>query len=104
MAEPESKDEKKKKLNARAVWAEARQLIHESRRRLAIGLALLLVSRLSGMVLPYSSKFVFDDVIGKGRRELLVPIALACAAAMLVSAVTGFGLSQILGVATKNRH
>ena len=44
---------------------------------------------------------MIDDVIGKGRHELLLPIALAAGAATVVQAVTSFGLSQILGVAAQ---
>ena len=92
---------KKKRMDPRAAWAEARVLIRESRGRLALGLVLLLISRLCGLVLPATSKLLIDDVIGKGNRELLLPIALAGGAATLIQAVTGFGLSQILGVAAQ---
>jgi subfamily B ATP-binding cassette protein MsbA len=61
----------------------------------------MMISRLSGIVLPALSKYVIDDVIGKGRHELLVPIALAAGAATIVQALTSFGLSQILGVAAQ---
>ena len=52
-------------------------------------------------MLPASSKFLIDDVIGKGRTELLVPLALAAGAATVVQAVTSFALSQLLGVAAQ---
>ena len=38
------------------------------RGRLALGLALMLVNRLAGLVLPATSKFLIDDVIGRGGR------------------------------------
>src|SRR5205085_5335030 len=82
-------------------WQEARGLIYAHRGRLALGLALLLVNRLAGLVLPASSKWVIDRVIGQHHPELLLPLALAAGAATLVQAVTGFGLSQILGVAAQ---
>jgi len=97
VAEPQ----KKNKVSASAAWREARQLVWAHRRRLSIGLALMLVSRLSQLVLPLTSKWIVDEVLGKGRSELLVPIALAAAGATLVTAVTGFALSQILGVAAQ---
>src|SRR5918992_2975664 len=78
-----------------------RVLVWAHRRRLIIGLVLMLVSRLAGLVLPASSKWLIDDVVGKGRTELLMPIALAAGAATLVQAVTSFALSQILGVAAQ---
>jgi ABC-type multidrug transport system fused ATPase/permease subunit len=91
----------KKKVTASAAWREARLLIHAHRSRLAMGLGLMLVSRLAGLVLPASAKYVIDDVIGKGRHELLLPIALAGGAATVVQAASSFGLSQILGVAAQ---
>src|ERR1043166_2097431 len=92
---------KKKKVSASAAWREARELVWAHRRRLGIGLVLMLVSRLAGLVLPASSKWLIDEVVGKQRTELLLPIALAAGAATLVQAVTSFALSQILGVAAQ---
>jgi ABC-type multidrug transport system fused ATPase/permease subunit len=91
----------KKKIDSQAAWREFRELVWVHRRRLAIGLTLMMFSRLAGIVLPALSKYVIDDVIGKGRVELLMPIALAAGAATVVQAFTSFGLSQILGVAAQ---
>ena len=91
----------KKKVDSAAAWREFRELLWVHRRRLAIGLTLMMISRLSGIVLPALSKYVIDDVIGKGRHELLVPIAMAAGAATIVQAITSFGLGQILGVAAQ---
>src|SRR5215471_14032710 len=96
MAEP-----KKKRIHFSDAWREARQLIVAHRGRLAFGAALMLVNRLVGLVLPASSKYIIDDVIGKGRAQLLTPIAIAAGAATLVQAVTSFSLSQVLGVAAQ---
>ena len=59
------------------------------------------ISRLAGLVLPGVSKFVVDDVMGKGRTDLLPKFAWIVGAAALVQAATSFGLSQILGVAAQ---
>ncbi len=91
----------KKSVSSAAAWREARELVWAHRRRLSIGLALMLVSRVAGLVLPASSKWLIDEVVGKNRTELLMPIALAAGAATLVQAVTSFALSQILGVAAQ---
>src|SRR5437016_7131840 len=82
-------------------WQEARALIYAHRKRLSLGLVLLLLNRVAGFVLPASPKYVIDRVIGHNRPELLLPLALVVVAATLVQAVTGFGLSQILGVAAQ---
>jgi len=91
---------KKRNISSEA-WREARALIWAHRRRLALGLALLVANRLTGLVLPASSKVVVDRVIGQHHAELLVWIAVAVAAATLVQAATSFALSQVLGVAAQ---
>ena len=93
--------EKKPKPNYSNAWREARTLIWRYRSRLALGLTLMLVNRFAGLVLPSSSKFIIDQVIGHRRADLLGVIALAIGAAALVQAVTSYGLSQILGVAAQ---
>src|ERR1044071_21304 len=92
---------KKKRVTASEAWREARELLWTHRRRLTTGLVLMLISRLAGLVLPASSKWLIDEVVGKQRTDLLLPIALASGAATLVQAVTSFALSQILGVAAQ---
>lgn len=82
-------------------WQEATDMIWAHRSRLALGLGLMLISRLAGLVLPASTKYLIDDCIGGRRPELLLPIALASGAATLVQAGTGFLLSQVLGVAAQ---
>jgi ABC-type multidrug transport system fused ATPase/permease subunit len=93
----EAKKKEKKPLS-REVWIEARALVWAHRRYLIIGFALMIVSRLAGLVLPASTKFVVDDVLAGGRADLLVPIALVVGAATLVQAATAFALSQVISV------
>jgi subfamily B ATP-binding cassette protein MsbA len=92
---------KKTRVTASAAWREARELIWAHRRRLGLGLMLMLISRAAGLVLPASSKWLIDEVIGRERVELLLPLALAAGVATIVQAVASFGLSQILGVAAQ---
>ncbi len=82
-------------------WREARELVWANRSRLGVGLGLMLVSRISGLVLPGTTKILIDDVIGKQRTDLLVPIAIAAGSATLLQAGTSFVLSQLLGVAAQ---
>ena len=83
---------------APVVWREARNLLHAHRRTLAIGFALMLVSRVAGLVVPASSKFFIDEVIGKSRTDLLYPLAAAIIGATLVQAVAAFLNSQVISV------
>jgi len=48
-----------------------------------------------GLVLPATSKFLVDDVIGKGRAELLPTLALAAAGATVVQASPRFRCRKI---------
>jgi subfamily B ATP-binding cassette protein MsbA len=82
-------------------WREARELIWAHRKRLAVGLLLMVISRLAGLVLPASSKYLIDNVIGAGDGRLLTPIALGILGATIIQAATSFALSQILGVAAQ---
>jgi ABC-type multidrug transport system fused ATPase/permease subunit len=91
----------KKKVSASDAWRETRELLWLHRRRLLLGLVLMLVGRLAGLVLPISSKYVIDEVITKQRYDLLAPIAIAAGIATAIQAVTSFALSQILGVAAQ---
>ncbi len=93
--------EKKKRLNRSAVWQEARDLMWAHRVQLALGLALMLVNRLTGMVLPASSKFLIDNVVGEGQTDLLLPLAGAVLAATVVQAVTSFSLARVMSVAAQ---
>ncbi|HWZ27731.1 MAG TPA: ABC transporter ATP-binding protein [Gemmatimonadales bacterium] len=103
MTAPSTAAEKKPKKKAITAgsWQEARALIYAHRYRLAVGLLLMLVNRLSGFVLPASSRAVIDQVIGHHHTELLPRIALYVALATLVGAASSFGNSQILGVAAQ---
>lgn len=92
---------KKKAINYSNAWAEARRLVWHHRWRLALGLSLMLVSRALSLVLPASTKFVIDEVIGKRRTELLGTIALIAVSATFLQAASSFAISQILGVAAQ---
>lgn len=99
MAEMNSKP--KKKIDYSSAWAEARKVIWDARWRLALGSVLLLISRLAGLVLPASMKYVGDEVFQKGNYALLNWIALAIGISTLIQGLTGFAVSQILGVAAQ---
>src|SRR5215831_21126895 len=71
------------------------------RGRLVIGLVLMVIGQLAGLVLPWTSKMLIDDVIGHHHVQLLWPIAAAAAGATLVQAFTSFANTQVLGIAAQ---
>jgi subfamily B ATP-binding cassette protein MsbA len=63
-----------------------------------LGLVLIIINRLSGLVLPGSSKFVIDNAIAKGDLGLLKLILLIVALAVALQAITSFFLTRLLSV------
>jgi ABC-type multidrug transport system fused ATPase/permease subunit len=85
----------KKKINWQSlpeIWA----LLHPRRGVLLLGLVLVAINRVSGLVLPGSSKYLFDNVIDKHQVHLLLPIVLAVVGATLLQGITSFTLTQLL--------
>ena len=85
----------------RALWPLILELVRPRRGLLAIGCGLMVVNRLTGLVLPASTKFLIDDIIGHQRRDLLGPLVLAVVLATAVQGVTSFGLTQMLSKAAQ---
>jgi subfamily B ATP-binding cassette protein MsbA len=97
-----SADQKKKKAPpVKVVLRDAKELVVARKGRLALGLGLLLVNRLAGLVLPGLPKYLLDEVVAKGRTNLLPLLVGAAGAAAVVQGVTSFTLSQILGKAAQ---
>jgi subfamily B ATP-binding cassette protein MsbA len=94
-------DQKRKAPPFKVVLRDATDLVRARKGRLAVGFGLLVINRLCGLVLPGTTKFLLDEVIGKGRRELLGLLVLAAGGATLIQAITSFALSQILGRAAQ---
>src|SRR6516225_1158444 len=94
-ATAETAEKAKKKINWRAlpeIWA----LIRPRLGILLLGLVLTGINTLSGFVLPLSSKYLFDNVIGKHQIQILLPLVLAVVGATLVKGLTSFTLTQLL--------
>jgi subfamily B ATP-binding cassette protein MsbA len=78
------------------VWPEVWALVRPRRFMLGVGLLLMGVNRVSGLVLPWSTKSLIDDVIGKHQAGLLMPLVGGVLAATAVQGVTSFTLTQLL--------
>ena len=85
----------------RALLPDIWELVRPRRGLLAFGLVLMAVNRVSGLVLPASTKYLVDDIIGKHHYGLLRPLILAVVAATLVQGVTSFALTQLLSKAAQ---
>ena len=85
----------------RALWPELRALVGPRRNLLLLGLVLIAINRVTGLVLPATTRYVIDDVIGKRRVDLLLPILGAVVGATVVQALTSFALTQTLSKAAQ---
>jgi ABC-type multidrug transport system fused ATPase/permease subunit len=70
------------------------RLLWRERRVVIMALAAATVAPLAAMALPLATRVVVDEVIGKGRRELLVPLGLLAAFGLLVQAAATYGAAQ----------
>ncbi len=94
-------EEKKKKPSFSTILEDALELIAARRGRLALGFGILFINRLAGFVIPFMPRYLLDEVLGKGQRQLLPTLVLAAAGATVLQAVTSYALSQILGKAAQ---
>ena len=68
---------------------------------MALGLGLMVINRVSGLVLPYSTKFLVDNVIAKRQMSLLPYIVGAVLSATLIQGLTSYTLTQTLSKAAQ---
>ncbi|HEY1677816.1 MAG TPA: ABC transporter ATP-binding protein [Candidatus Sulfotelmatobacter sp.] len=85
----------------KAVLPEVWTLMRPRRGLLALGFALMVINRVSGFVLPASTKYLIDDVINKhhllGLKKLIGVVVLAT----IVQGITSFALTQSLSKAAQ---
>ena len=77
------------------------QLIRPRRALLSLGMALMVINRVSGLVLPASTKYLVDDVITKRHFKLLYPLVGVVLVATLIQGLTSFALTQTLSKAAQ---
>ncbi len=92
----EEKKKQPKGQRLRALLPDLVALVRPRKGTLAAGFALMAVGRAAGLVLPASTKVLIDDVVGKSRADLLLPLLAAVGVATLVQAGTSFTLTQVL--------
>ena len=68
---------------------------------LGFGLALVIINRLSGLVLPGSMKFLIDDVVLPNNTAMLTPLVLVVGLAVAIQAVTAFALTILLSTSAQ---
>lgn len=74
------------------------QFVWPRRKNVLIGLVLIVISRVAGMVLPGSTKYLLDDVVAKHDLAMLWILLAAVVGALIIQSVTSYILTQLLSV------
>jgi len=82
---------------APVVW----ELLRPRKKIISLGFFLMAINRVSGLVLPYSTRYLIDSVIAKHHVELLRPIVLTVLGATILQCITSFSLTQLLSKAAQ---
>jgi len=85
----------KKKVSFR--WA-FKEFIWPRRKIVSLGLFLILVRSLSGLVLPYASKTLIDEVIPSKDTDSLTYLLIVVCTALLFQSISSFSLTRLLSV------
>jgi subfamily B ATP-binding cassette protein MsbA len=81
----------------RAPAREARELgafVRPEWRVLLVAIVCAALGPVAALALPFAAKVVVDDVVGHGRSELLLPVAVAAGLAVAVQALAAYGVAQ----------
>lgn len=85
------------KKNVAFSWA-FKEFIWPRKKIIFFGLFLIILKSLSGLVLPYASKNLIDEVIPSKDMQSLINLLIIVCSAILVQAVTSFSLTRLLSV------
>ena len=94
-------DRNRPKPELRKVLPEILTLIRPRRGLLAFGFVLMVINRVSGLVLPASTKFLVDNVIGKRQAGMLPLVVGVVLIATAIQATTSYSLTQLLSKAAQ---
>jgi len=83
----------------RELWPDIKELIRPRRKILGLGFLMMIISRPCGLVLPASTKWLIDDVIGKRHIDLLLPLVLIVMAATMIQGITSYAITQLVSKA-----
>ena len=78
-------------------WA-FKQFILPRIKIVSFGLLLILIKSLSGLVLPYASKYLIDDVIPSKDTQALTYLLILVCFSLLLQSISSFSLTRILSV------
>ena len=89
---------KKKKISGASLSSAFKEIIWPRRKLVALGLVLTTLNRLSGLVLPASTRPLVDDVIANTDYDMLWLLLAAVGGAVIVQAATSYALTMLMSV------
>ena len=93
---PETAAKKKPAETFRSVRPLLKELVYPRRGMLALGFCLMLINLVASMIMPYSTKFLIDYVLGQKHYDTLKWLVMAVFAATIVQGISSFSLTQLL--------
>ena len=87
-----------KKISGSSLRHAFEDIIWPRRKLIGLGLVLILMNRLSGLVLPASTRYLVDDVIADGDVEFLYRLLVLVGVAITIQAATSYALTMLLSV------
>ena len=91
-------DNQRKKISGASLSHAFEEIIWPRRKLIFVGLLLIVLNRVSGLVLPASTKYLVDNAIVAGDMDMLWLILAAVSLAVLVQALTSYALTLLLSV------
>jgi len=93
-----SPDKPKKKVDFKKLWPTIWTLVKPRLWLIALGLVLVAIKTVSGLTLPFITKYLIDDVLNpaKAQPSSLPKLIAVVVTATIVSAITSFLLTQLL--------
>jgi ABC-type multidrug transport system fused ATPase/permease subunit len=101
---PAAADTKKKSGPSEPLWKalpDAWRMLRPPAWLIASGFGLMIVNRVAGLVLPYTTKSFVDGVLFQKQASLLMNIILAVLGATIIQALTSYALAQIISKAAQ---
>ena len=78
-------------------WA-IKEFVWPRRKYLSIGLLLIIIRSFVGLITPYASKILLDDVVPNKDMQLLTNLLIVVCSALIIQAATSFALTRLLSV------
>ncbi|MDX1645958.1 MAG: ABC transporter ATP-binding protein [Longimicrobiales bacterium] len=102
MSNSNPSDRADKKISGASLRNAFDEIIWPRKKLIGLGLVLIVMNRLSGLVLPWATKYLIDDVIANRDIDTLYLILGGVGTAVTIQAGTSYALTMLLSVEAQN--